>query len=188
MDILKQKDRKIEELGGDTRNSIQKNEESPGELHRLSPILFRWQAPEYEDLERGTKWYVTAVILILITIGWAVYSRSPVMAIMFLVIGIAGYINLRKKPEIMDFLITEEGVIAGKDIYPFKNLNSFWIFYETEGLKAISIHTKASFSPFVQIPLADEDPVKIREVLLKHLEEKEHELNFIETIGRILKL
>jgi hypothetical protein len=149
-------------------------------------ILFHWQALEYEDFKRSKKWYAVAIPIFIAVIGWAVYTRSAVMAITFLLAGIIGYVQLKKEPRMMDFMITSEGIVAGKEIYIFDNLSSFWIFYESEGLKAISLHTKSSFIPYVQVPLSEEDPVEIRKILLDRIPEEKHELGIVEILGRIV--
>ncbi len=151
-----------------------------------SEIFFRWQALEYESLERGKKWYAVAILVFVAVIGWAIYTKSIVMAIVFLLAGIIGYVQLKKEPRIMDFMITSNGIVAGKEIYVFDNLTSFWIFYEPEGLKTISLHTKSSFTPYVQIPLDGEDPVEIRKILLDYIPEEKHELGIAEVFGRLI--
>lgn len=151
-------------------------------------VFFHWSAPEFETFERDKKWYSLSAGFLFVVIAWAIWSDSPIMAITFILIGVVGYIYLGKKPRIIDFFITRDGIIADREIFDFDNIDSFWIFYEPEGLCALSLHTKSAFLPRVHIPIHGQDPVKIREVLLKYIPEEKHEPGILETFERVLKI
>jgi len=150
--------------------------------------LMQWQAPEFESIfKREKKWYMYLALILAAIIGYAIYTNSPLMAITFILIGILGYIYMNQEARIMDFGITEDGVIAGKEIYRFENITSFWIFYEPGEMKVISLKIKSSYlTPFVHIPVHDQDPVKIREQLMKFIPEDKQELSIIDYLERIL--
>jgi hypothetical protein len=150
--------------------------------------LFHWKAPEFEIYERDRKWYLYIIIALALIIGWAIYSNGLVMAITFILLGAVGYIHINKTPRILDFIVTDEGVYAEKDFFPFTNMNSFWIIYDPGNKKVISFHTKSHFLPFLHIPIHDEDPVEIREVLLQFIPEIRQEHNMMDTMERLLKL
>ena len=151
-------------------------------------VFFHWKAPEFEVFERDRNWYFWMGLILLLIIAWALYVNSPLMAITFILIGIVGYMHSNAEPKILDFLVTRDGVVAGKDLYEFENIRSFWIFYEPEGLRVISLHLKSGFLPYIHIPVHDQDPAKIREVLLEYIEEEKHEPGIVETMERILKI
>lgn len=145
-----------------------------------------WKGTEFEKREKNHKWQFTAAILLAAIIGYAVYTNSPIMAITFILIGVIGYIHLQKEPRIMSFHITEEGVAAGREIYEFEEIHSFWIFYEPPQMKVLSLHMKGKFVPFIHIPLHDEDPVKIRSILMDFIPETKHEMTLADSLERIL--
>lgn len=149
-------------------------------------VLAHWRAPEHEMSERGEKWNLYAALILVAIIGYAIYTNSPIMAITFILIGIVGYIFLNIKPKILDFKITEEGIMAGKEIYDFDNLKSFWIFYDPPRRKIISLYTKGRLTPFVHIPLDQEDPVKIREILMEHIPEKKQDDGLSDIFERLM--
>lgn len=155
--------------------------------HSIETIL-HWQAPEYEEYERDKKWYALIIFSLFTVISWAIYTNSPVMAITFILIGIVGYIHINREPKVMDFMITHDGIVAGKEIYDFDNIKSFWIFYEPEGKRTISFHTKNNLIPYIHIPIYEEDPVRIRKILLDYLPEEKHEEGIAEILERILKI
>jgi hypothetical protein len=151
-------------------------------------VLAHWKAPEYEVFERDKKWYIVITTILTAIIAWALYTNSPVMAITFILIGVVGYLHLEREPRILDFMITNDGVLAGREIYEFDNLESFWIFYEPEGLKAISFHAKHGFLPYINIPVHEEDPAHLRQILLEFLPEEKKEPGLMEVMERVLKL
>ena len=152
----------------------------------MNNVLLHWQAPEYEIFEKSKKWYLYALLLLAVVVAFAVYTESPVMAITFILIGVVGYIFVNRTPRILDFSITHDGVIAGRDLYEFDNMLSFWIFYDPGQVKVISLHMKNKIMPFVHIPIHDEDPLEIRQVLLEYVPEIKQEPSVVDTFERFL--
>jgi len=163
----------------------QKEDEETGKAY-LKNSLLHWRAPEHEIVEKDKRWYIYAALLLAAVVGYAVYTNSPVMAITFILVGVVGYIIMNKEPQIVDFAITQDGVIADKSIYEFENMQSFWIFYEPEQIRIISLHMKNKFMPFVHIPVHDEDPVAIRELLLEYIPEVKQDHSLVDTFERML--
>jgi len=151
-------------------------------------IFHSWQAPEFEVYEKSRNWYIIAILFILAVVVYAIFTNSPIMAVTFILIGIVGYIYSQRDPRIVTFSITSEGLLADKNFYPYENIFSFWIFYEPTHTKVISLHTKASALPFVHIPIEDEDPVKIRELLIQNIPEIKQDPSLINTIERVLHI
>jgi len=149
-------------------------------------ILHRWRTLEFDPREYSQKWLAYAALIIIAIVGYSVYTNSPVVSILFILIGVVGYIYLNKKPRILDFAITNTGVIADKEIYQFENINSFWIFYAPPQEKLLSLHTKSYLMPFVHIPIGNENPVKIREMLLKYIPEIKQKPSFADMLERLL--
>jgi hypothetical protein len=165
--------------------------ESPHDMLLTEPqggAFLHWQAPEFEMFERDKKWYLVMGLILATIVSWAIYTNSPIMAITFILIGVVGYIYAHTEPRVLDFIITREGVIAGRELYSYDNLESFWIFYEPEGIRVISLHTKSHFLPYVHIPIEHENPVQIREILLRHIPEEKHEPGLVDTLERLLRI
>ncbi len=148
--------------------------------------LLHWDAPEFEMRPQNKKRLSYAALVLLAIIGYASFTNSPIMAIVFVLIGIVAYMNMQKAPRILNFRIIPEGVLAGNELYEFENIKSFWIFYDPEYKKVISLHIKSYLTPFVHIPIHNEDPVEIRRVLLKYIPEIKQENNPAEIMERFL--
>lgn len=150
-------------------------------------VLAHWQAPEFEVYEQDKKWLKIIAFFLVAIIAYAVYANSPIMAITFILIGVVGYIHLGKEARILDFMITYDGIVAGREIFEYERINSFWIFYEPENdTKVISLHIKSYLTPYVHIPIHNEDPVRIREILLDHIHEIKQDHNIVDALERFL--
>jgi hypothetical protein len=146
----------------------------------------RWSAPEHEEYTVGKKFYTYATIFLALLIAYAIYSNSPIMAITFILVGVVGYLYLQKKPRVVNFSITVEGIIAENEIYEFDNLKSFWIFYDPPQEKLLSLRSKSIFTPYIHIPIGDEDPVKIRQILIDFIPEVKQNHNIVDIAERFL--
>lgn len=151
-------------------------------------VLFSWKAPEFEVYEKSGYWYLGATLFLTGLVTYALIINSPIMAITFILVGIVGYINLQSEPQMMEFKITSKGLVAGKELYPFENIRSFWIFYNPPHTKTISLHTNASVLPFIHIPISQEDPVVIRDILIDYIEEVKQEPSTIDVLERVLHI
>ncbi len=163
---------------------IEKEEER--EIINPSSVLYKWRAPEHEKIEKDKNWFLIAGLVLAVIIIYAIFTDGLIMAITFILLGMVGFIILNKNPRVINFYITDDGVIADKEIYEFENIQSFWIFYENDGLKSISLRLKSKFMPFVHIPLGDEDPTVVREILLNYLEEIKQKPSVIDNFQRFL--
>ncbi|HAT74113.1 MAG: hypothetical protein US30_C0006G0010 [Candidatus Moranbacteria bacterium GW2011_GWF2_36_839] len=151
-------------------------------------VRLHWRAPEFETFERDRKWYFYITAILIAIVAYAIFTNGLVMAITFILIGVVGYIYIEKDPRTLDFMLTRDGVVAGREIYDFDNIRSFWVFYEEDGLRVISLHTESYLAPFIHIPIHDQDPTEIRKILLEYIPEEEHKPGMMDTLDRLLRL
>ncbi|MCX6765726.1 MAG: hypothetical protein NT136_02085 [Candidatus Moranbacteria bacterium] len=190
--VSQEKDEEIESFFQDPSSQYEEelleSPDNPLLEEHSRDVLLHWRAPEYEIHQWNRKWYLAATLILAAIIVYALISNSPIMAITFILVGIVGYLYLQKDPRVLDFMITPEGIIVGDEIYEFENIQSFWIFYKPYVMKVISLRVKGKLVPHVHIPVHDQDPVKIREILLEFIPEKKQELTLVDTIEKVLRL
>ena len=172
------------------RNTEEEERETQAEEYHpeAGKLLISWEAPEFVRYDKSLQWYIIALIFICSMAGYGIYTNSPIMSITFILIGVVGYIQTHREPQIVSFSLTTSGVLVGKEFYPYENIQSFWIFYEPPHTKILSLHTTGNILPYVHIPLDEEDPVIIRQVLTEYTEEIEQDHNIMDTLERILNL
>lgn len=156
--------------------------------HSEEPV-FDWEAHEYEYIEKHPKWYWIMGIALLAIIVYAIITNSILMAILFILIGMLGYVYAEREPRLIHMEINPDGIIADKIMYEYEDLKSFWIFYEVEaGFKVLSLHSKKTFLPHVHIPVGDANPILIREVLLHYLPELRQEMTMVDRFSLMIGL
>jgi hypothetical protein len=104
-----------------------------------------------------------------------------------LLAGFAVALYASRKPRKIWFSLNPRGVQIADRIYPYENLDSFWIHYDPPFKKNLTLTPKKLFMPRISLPFEDTDPNAIREYLLKFLKEKQHEESATETLMRLLR-
>lgn len=147
--------------------------ESPHE----SRAIFAWDTLEFIKYEKDLQWLLSLVVIVVALIGYFLLTQNYLGAIVTILSSFMIYLYSLREPREIHVEILPLGIEVGEKLYAFDRLKSFWIFYELPDFKEVTIRTKATFSPYLYLPLGNTNPVQIRNALLKFLPEKEeHEL------------
>jgi hypothetical protein len=166
----------------------EKNETSLTE--DVGKTILQWKFPEYEEHERGMLWYIGTGIISIAFLIYAIVVSNFLFAIIIVIIDLIILIQVNRKPDRIDFKITDEGFLIGTSFTPYRNVSKFWIIYNPPKVKTLYINFKTTIKPNITIPLENKNPLRVREVLLQYVEEdleKEEESNS-EQIRKFLKL
>ncbi|PIT89596.1 hypothetical protein COU23_03025 [Candidatus Kuenenbacteria bacterium CG10_big_fil_rev_8_21_14_0_10_36_11] len=153
-------------------------------------ILLSWRFPEYSAYSRKKSWYVWAGIFFLGLLCYAIFTANFLFGLIIIMAAIILFVNQNQKPQNLNFSLSEKGLIIEDKIYPYAEIKKFWLLYEPPEVKNIYFEFKSSFKPILMIPLENQNPLKVREVLKKYLAEdleKENE-STSEALARVLKL
>jgi len=167
-----------------------KNDLSNAKVIDYGEILASWKFPEFDDVKRGKNWYIIGAIVVILLIIWAAYDRNPIfIGIIILSAAWIVYMNTRK-PELVEVFITDRGVMVGSTYRPYKEFENFAIVYDPPQVKKLYIEPRSNFKPRFTILLEDINPLKIREILLKFLDEdlEREEESSSEALTRMFKL
>ena len=161
-----------------------------GEKTKYGKILAEWTVPEYIKHERSLLWYIIAGVVAAGLFIHAIVTINFLFAIIVLIVSSIVYLHERRHPDMLEFLIVETGIVLGETYYSFKELNSFWIVYEPPAVTLLYFGFNRTLRRELPIDLKDQNPITIRKILLKYLEEdldKEEEATE-ESLGRLLKI
>ncbi len=159
----------------------------PGAQHNQAQLA--WKAPEFINHYRGVRWFLIAGILTILLIGYAIYSQSATMAIVFVVLAGVYYLTHNQEPKIINVEITDLGVYAGKDFYPFNQINAFWINYHPPYVHNLTLRLSDKTRTKVVIQLDVQNPVEVRRTLAKEIPEVEGgNESLMEILIRLLRL
>ena len=159
-------------------------EEDYGEL------LANWEFPEYTKIERNKWWYISFVILSISMLVYSYFTENPLFGLIIIIFIILYTIMERKDPSEVQILILEDGMIIGEKFIEYKEIKEFYIIYQPPTIKNLYIQPKNQLKPRIAIPLEKQNPVEIRELLLKYIDEnlEREEIPTSESISRLLKL
>ena len=147
----------------------------------------KWTAPEFIQYHKNKSWFVVSGLIAGGLFLWAVMTKNILFA---LLIGLSYFSIITyalKKPSQINLGIIPQGIKINKTLYEFDNLKSFWIFYKPPEVKEISLRSKKTIMPYVKIPLGEQNPVKVRQTLLKYLPERKHKESMIDNLARSLR-
>ncbi len=135
-------------------------------------INIEWQAPEFEKHEKGPKWFILVGIFALAIFTISLFMKNYIFAAMIIIAVFTIFIYALKEPRVINFKIDGKGIAIAQKLYSYSDLESFWIFYEPPQIKELSIKSKKWLMPFLKIHLADQNPLPIRQALIKFIPEE----------------
>ena len=136
--------------------------------------LLSWNFPEFTRYERSRGWYIGffAFFVVCITIAFFI-TDLPFIGVLVLA-ALVIIIRLRRTPQLVSFIVHEDGVTIGDRNYTWSDFKHFWILYKPPHVKQLYLEFKSGIRPAHNISLEDQNPLKVREVLRDFLIEDIH--------------
>ncbi len=152
--------------------------------------LLTWHFPEFETYERGPIWYIIFFSIGGALLLYSILTVNFLFAVIIAMITIIILLGHRKQPTEIDIYITEAGIEIADKFYMYKEIKSFFIIYEPPEVMTLFIQLKTSTKPRLSIPLNNQNPVKVRDLLLNFIEEdiKKDDEPGSDFLARALKL
>lgn len=158
----------------DLRN---KGEEEKGEESFLN-----WRMSEKGEREKN--WQIGLIIFLIICLIFVLWQKNYFGLILVLVISFLLFSSPSKKE--IYFALLKRGARRGNEIFPWHNLQSFWIF---ESPPEIYFQSKKAYLPYhIIFPLPRDYIDKTRKILSDFIPEKETEKNFFDILSERLGL
>ncbi len=150
------------------------------------PVMTSWSGPLYSHAPNPR--FLIGAIFLLCGVGvfFIFFERNIFAVTFFFLSALMLFITSRQEPPVVDFVVGPTSVRVGPKEYRFSDIRSFWVEYNPGGLKELSVQLDQWYKPYLKIPLMDQDPVKIRIILLKFIPEIEHEEAMLESLSRLL--
>jgi len=153
-------------------------------------VLASWKFPEFNKYTRPHSWYMTAGTAVALLFIFSLATANLLFAIIIFFAVVIFIMNQRREPKTLTCQITEEGLLIDDLLYVWGEIKDFWIAYEPPHVKTLYFNFNTWHLPRLPIPLSEQDPVTLREMLLEYIDEDlEREGEPIsDSIGRSLKL
>jgi hypothetical protein len=152
-------------------------------------IFHVWDVPEYERYPHSKKWYLVATLFLVACIAYSIFfEENYLFAFILLLITVIFTFHEVREPGVVQFGITEKGIVWRGFLFPFREIRAFWIIYEP-GVQNLYFTFKKPTNPRLTIPLGEQDPSEIRELLKQYVFEdlSKDEEPLSDAVGRVLK-
>ena len=151
--------------------------------------LARWHAPNFLRYERGPVWFTIMGTVDGLLLLYAFLTSSLSMALVFLLVPVVLILEHRRKPELVEVIISEYGIKFGNLKFPYSNIKKFWILHTPPNLDELHLLTSDRLHSEVTIPLMGTDPVALRQYLVTQILEWEGKgPSTLDTLIRLLRL
>ncbi|MBI2175428.1 MAG: hypothetical protein HYU35_01715 [Parcubacteria group bacterium] len=162
----------------------QSQEENPRTTNTpVLPNVLSWETLEYVHRPKSADWYWMVGFLSVLVVVAAILLHNFLLGVLALVSGFTVILLGAQHPQKFLFRLSERGVTIHKKLYPYDTLDSFWVYYEPGGKKALSIKSKKKMVPQLVIPLDTMNPVVVRDYMLQFLKEVPQEESIIDEIS-----
>lgn len=139
----------------------------------MNEPLIQWETPEHIDYVRSTDWYWSVGIITVTIAALAFIFDNPIFGVLIIVSAFALVIKAIRTPHTFVCTINDRGIIINDTLYPFLNLESFWVDTLHHTPKLVLKSQKLAM-PYIIIPLLNVDPDDVRNILLNYIAEVNH--------------
>ena len=148
---------------------------------------FAWHAPEFKYYYKESSWYWMAGIFFGILFLIALWQRSIVIAIFWIMMGATVMVWAKRLPKTIEFKIDGKGVHFGKiKFFPFDELGGFAVKKDNEDAGELILKNNSVIHPIVKINIFLKDREHIENALKNHLDEVEYEESFTDRVSDFL--
>jgi len=137
----------------------------------LGKTLSDWTFPEFIKYQYTRGWYISFLVILVLLLIFSIVTTNILFALILIIATTILYITRKHNPENINFTITEEGITINYTLYQWLEIKNFWIIYEPPQVKNLYFEFKNLLLPRLPIPMQDQDPVTIREMLLEYIDE-----------------
>jgi hypothetical protein len=134
--------------------------------------LISWKAPEYIMVKKSPDWFWAVGIISTAIIIASILFGNVLFAILIFFTTLTIFLYAKRIPEIIEIGITEEGVRAGRNVYPYSLLKAFYV-NENIDPPHLLLKSTGITNQLISIPIIGVSTEKIIDILKKELNEEE---------------
>jgi hypothetical protein len=136
-----------------------------------------WTASEYVAHHKTSTWYVTLVVIAVVTAGVAfLATRDFITAVSIILIALVFGLSASRKPRVLEYRLDNRGLKIAQKSYPYSIFRSFAVIDEGAFSSIVFVPLKR-FMPMMTIYYAPEDENQIVQIIADHLpmEQRKHD-------------
>ena len=125
-----------------------------------------WSAPEYEEKNRSRDWFWALGIIIFTSVVASLIYGNYFFAILLLLSGfMLGFFAI-KKPDMVYYELSANGLRVGNSLFPYKNIKAFWV--QNNEVPTLFIKADRLMLPVISIPIDLEHALEIHETFVSN--------------------
>lgn len=132
----------------------------------VGEALLAWETWDRPPHDHSRRWYITAGIIGGLFLVYAIASANFLFATIVLMMGLLIILDHSKKPERINIIVTDAGIVYDDHWFPYEEMKDFSIVYQPGVAKILYIDFLRMWKPLLHIPVEDMDPNILRETLL----------------------
>ncbi len=137
-----------------------------------------WEAPEHHHLEKGADWYWALGILAIAAAVASILFKDTLFAMVILLAASTMVLVSHRKPKVIQFGVTQRGVVVGSDLYLYPHLESYYLDENNTVDPQLILKSKHFFSPLIIIPVPIEYVDDIEDLVASRIPEEHLEEPF----------
>lgn len=149
-----------------------------------SKNFIQWQVPEYHRHKRGRNWYILATLFVIIALFFSFFTISSwqivflgaksnflFALIIFMSMAIM-IIHDSQEPRLITVKLNPDGIYIGRRFYDYDAVKKFCVLYKPkQSVKNLYLEFNNKMLPRLSVPLRSQDPLNVRNYLVRYLEE-----------------
>ena len=147
--------------------------------------IIQWKAYEYNHGEKSSDWFWALGIIAFSAAAAAVIFNNVIFAIFIILSAFTLSMYAARKPSLINIELNDKGIIVDKYLYPYQNIEKFWVDERPSG-NVIIIKSLKKTLPYTTVSAGQIDLEEIREYLSRHIEEEEMAEPLVQTITEYL--
>ena len=153
-------------------------------------VLAKWNFPEFEKAERSKAWYAGAFVVFSFLLIYSLLTVNFLFAVIIIISAIIIIMRNQAEPEQITATIAEDGLEVDGRFYDYDAIKYFYLIYKPPEIKNLYLEFKSVAKPRLIIPLQNQNPLEIRDILNRYLEENlaKEEEPASEAIRKLFKL
>lgn len=165
-----------------SKSGICHNRFMADEKQRRSAQAVSWRAAEYELIHKNIVWYMIIGLIATILFVIALWQKNFFFAIFIFIAAAMVFVFARRRPNVLDFEIGENGVRAGTMQWSWDTFADFSVYSRPGRLDEIIFRKTTSFNPYIRIPADAQTASRVRAFLDNRLTEVAYEATTLEII------
>ena len=134
-----------------------------------------WEAPEYIHNDKESDWFWILTIITISAALSAFFFANYLFSLLIIIAGGVLGLVAKRKPLIIPFAITTRGVRVGSRLFPYSNLECYYLDEDDPRGPQLLLQTKQLLNPLITMPVPEEYLEEIAEILEARLPEEELE-------------